>query len=325
MGSEQMSDITASMAQPADTGSTRSRFPLHIAVFLAPALAIYTIFSIYPLIDTILLSLYASDETGARHFAGLSNFYTLLADPNWSSQFWNAFKNNLIFFGIHMVVQNGIGLGLAMLLSLPRLTGGNVYRTLLFLPTMLSVVIIGFIWQLIINPLWGIAPSILKAVGLGSLFGPWLGEESTALITISLISVWQFVGIPMMLIYAALLNIPDDLLDAATVDGAGPFSVFWFVRLPLILPTLGVVSILTFVANFNAFDLIYAVKGALAGPNFSTDILGTFFYRTFFGYQLQVGSPTMGATVATAMLVIILVGVLLYLFGVQRRLQRHTF
>jgi raffinose/stachyose/melibiose transport system permease protein len=129
----------------------------------------------------------------------------------------------------------------------------------------------------------------------------------------------------MMLIYAALLNIPDDLVDAAIVDGAGPFSVFWFVKLPLILPTLGVVSILTFVANFNAFDLIYAVKGALAGPNFSTDILGTFFYRTFFGYQLQIGSPTMGATVATAMLVIILIGVLIYLLGVQRRLQRHTF
>lgn len=302
-----------------------SRRPLHIVVFLAPALIVYSVFSIYPLLDTIRLSFYAGDQAGIQHFAGLANFRTLLTDAAWSVQFWNALRNNLLFFAIHMVVQNGIGLGLAMLLSLPRLTGGSVYRTLAFLPTMLSVVIIGFVWQLILNPLWGIAPSLLKTVGLGSLFGPWLGQESTALLTISLISVWQFVGIPMMLIYAALINIPDELLDAATVDGAGPFSVFWFVRLPLILPTLGVVSILTFVANFNAFDLIYAVKGALAGPNFSTDILGTFFYRTFFGYQLQVGSPTMGATVATAMLIIILIGVLIYLFGVQRRLQRHMF
>ncbi|HZH50990.1 MAG TPA: sugar ABC transporter permease [Microvirga sp.] len=308
-----------------ESAAARSRFPMHIAVFLAPALIIYTVFSIYPLIDTIRLSLYAGDETGARSFVGLDNFRTLLTDPAWSGQFWNALGNNLIFFLIHMVVQNGIGLGLAMLLSLPRLAGGSVYRTLLFLPTMLSVVIIGFIWQLMLNPLWGIAEGLMNAVGLGRFFGPWLGQESTALLTISLISVWQFVGIPMMLIYAALINIPDDLLDAATVDGAGPFSVFWFVRLPLILPTLGVVSILTFVANFNAFDLIYAVKGALAGPNFSTDILGTFFYRTFFGYQLQVGSPTMGATVATAMLFVILTGVLIYLFAVQRRLQRHTF
>ncbi|MCB8822557.1 carbohydrate ABC transporter permease [Microvirga rosea] len=320
-----MSTTSFETTAPLVAAPARSRLPLHIVVFLAPALLIYSIFSIYPLVDTIRLSFYAGDQTGAQHFAGLDNFRMLLSDPTWSGQFWNALRNNLFFFGVHMVVQNGIGLGLAMLLSLPRLTGGSVYRTLIFLPTMLSVVIIGFVWQLMLNPLWGIAPSLLKAVGLGSFFGPWLGQESTALITISLISVWQFVGIPMMLIYAALINIPDDLLDAATVDGAGPFSVFWFVRLPLILPTLGVVSILTFVANFNAFDLIYAVKGALAGPNFSTDILGTFFYRTFFGYQLQVGSPTMGATVATAMLIVILIGVLIYLFGIQRRLQRHTF
>jgi raffinose/stachyose/melibiose transport system permease protein len=92
----------------------------------------------------------------------------------------------------------------------------------------------------------------------------------------------------------------------------------------MILPTLGVVSILTFVGNFNAFDLIYAMKGAQAGPNGATDILGTFFYRTFFGYQLQAGNPTMGAAVATMMLIIILIGVLFYLFGVQRRLQHHT-
>lgn len=317
-----MSDALSSRLERTAGGP---RFPLHVLVFLAPALAIYTFFSIYPLIDTIRLSLYAGDETGLPHFIGLGNFRTLLFDPAWSGQFWNALRNNLAFFVIHMIVQNGIGLGLAMLLSLPRLKGGSFYRTLIFMPTMLSVVIIGFIWQLILNPLWGISEKFLNFFGLGALFSPWLGQESTALVTISLISVWQFVGIPMMLIYAALLNIPDELLDAATVDGAGPFSIFWFVRLPLILPTLGVVSILTFVANFNAFDLIYAVKGALAGPNFSTDILGTFFYRTFFGYQLQVGNPTMGATVATAMLTIILIGVLLYLFGVQRRLQRHTF
>jgi len=127
----------------------------------------------------------------------------------------------------------------------------------------------------------------------------------------------------MLLIYAALINIPDDLIDAATVDGAPAFHIFWQIRLPMILPTLGVVSILTFVGNFNAFDLIYAMKGAQAGPNYATDILGTFFYRTFFGYQLQPGNPTMGAAVATMMLLIILVGVLFYFFGVQRRLQHH--
>jgi raffinose/stachyose/melibiose transport system permease protein len=304
---------------------TRDNVPwsTYIVVFLAPAVIVYTIFSIYPLIDTMRLSLYTQDATGAAHFVGLDNFITLLTDPRWNGPFWNAFWNNVVFFAIHMIVQNSIGLALAVLLSLPALTGRSMYRTLIFLPTMLSVVIIGFIWNLILSPIWGVSKGALTAVGLASWFQPWLGLESTALITVSLISVWQFVGIPMMLIYAALLNVPDDLVDAATVDGANQWYVFWYVKLPLILPTLGIVAILTFVGNFNAFDLIYAIKGAIAGPNFSTDILGTFFYRTFFGYQLQPGSATMGATVATMMLMIILVGVLLYLFGVQRRLQRH--
>src|SRR5262249_44586821 len=145
--------------------------------------------------------------------------------------------------------------------------------------------------------------------GLQGLFQPWLGMEGSALVTLSLMSVWQFVGIPLMLFYAALLAIPDELMDAATIDGATALQVFWRVKLPLILPTVGIVSILTYVGNFNAFDLIYAVKGALAGPNFSSDLLGTFFYRTFFGYQLQLGNPSMGATIATVMFLIILLGV----------------
>jgi raffinose/stachyose/melibiose transport system permease protein len=161
-------------------------------------------------------------------------------------------------------------------------------------------------------------------VGLGDWFAPWLGEESTALTTLSLISVWQFVGIPMMLIYAALIAIPEDLIEAAVVDGSGPWRIFWRIRLPLILPTLGLVTILTFVANFNAFDLIYSVKGALAGPNYSADILGTLFYRTFFGFQSQPGNATLGAAVATVMFLVILCGVGLYFFAVQRRLQRFA-
>ncbi len=127
----------------------------------------------------------------------------------------------------------------------------------------------------------------------------------------------------MMLIYASLLAIPEELLDAAYVDGASPMRIFWQIKLPLILPTLGLVTILTFIGNFNAFDLIYAVKGALAGPNFSTDILGSFFYRTFFGFQSSLGSATLGSTVASLMFLIILAGVMVYFWLVQRRLHRY--
>jgi raffinose/stachyose/melibiose transport system permease protein len=305
-------------------GRRRRGFPWHVVVFLAPATLIYTLFMIYPLADSVRLSLYTQDGAGRESFAGLANYATLLADPQWADRFWGALGNNLVFFLIHMLVQNPIGILLAALLSLPRLRFRGAYRTLLFTPALLSVVIIGFIWQLILSPLWGVAKGLLSLIGLQSLFAPWLGQEGAALITLALISVWQFVGIPMLLIYAALLNIPDELNQAATIDGATQWQIFWKVKLPLIWPAIGIVSILTFVGNFNAFDLIYAIQGALAGPNFSSDIMGTLFYRTFFGFQLQLGSPTMGAAIATMMFLIILAGVLAYLFLVQRRLQRYA-
>jgi raffinose/stachyose/melibiose transport system permease protein len=306
-------------------GMNRSAYWRVLSFFLAPAVVIYTLFSIFPLLATIFDSFYARHEGGSLTFNGLGNFATLLGEETWSKPFWNAFKNNCLFFLIHMGVQNPIGLALAALLSLKQLAFRNTYRTLIFMPTMLSVVIIGFIWQLILSPLWGIWKMFLGSVGLGFLFGPYLGQESTALITVALISVWQFVGIPMILIYTALLAIPDELVDAATVDGLNQWQTFFYVKLPLIWPTIGLVSVLTFVANFNAFDLIYSMQGALAGPNFATDILGTLFYRTFFGNQLQLGDPTMGATVATMMFVIILMGLLAYLYFIQRRIQRYSF
>jgi raffinose/stachyose/melibiose transport system permease protein len=302
----------------------KARARTHIFVFLAPAVLVYTAVMIWPLFNTLRLSLYTVDETG-RHFAGLGNFHTLFGDPNWSKSFWNALGNNVWFFIIHMLVQNPIGVALAAILSHPRLRFAALYRSAIFIPTILSFVIVGFAWKLILSPIWGIAPSMLEAVGLKSLFAPWLGKEEYALTTLALISVWQFVGIPMMLIYAALLSIPEEIIEAGEIDGITGGSAFWKIKLPLILPSIGIISILTFVGNFNAFDLIYTSQGALAGPNFSTDILGTFLYRTFFGFQLQIGDPYMGSAIATAMFAIILLGVCFYLFAIQSRMRRYQF
>ena len=296
----------------------------HILVFLAPAVIVYSAVMIFPLFATLRLSLFTEIDQ-VRVFVGLDNFRTLLGDERWSESFWNSIINNFKFFVIHMLVQNPIGVALAALLSSPKLRFNQFYRTAIFIPTILSFVIVGFAWKLILSPIWGIAPSMLDAVGLKSLFAPWLGRESSALITLSLISVWQFVGIPMMLIYAALLSIPEEVLEAGECDGVTGFSAFWRIKLPLILPSIGIISVLTFVANFNAFDLIYAAQGALAGPDYSTDILGTFLYRTFFGFQLQLGDPHMGSAIATGMFAIILIGVCIYLFGIQRRLHRYQF
>jgi len=302
--------------------AVRPRF--HVAVFLAPAVLVYTAVMIFPLFNTLRLSLYARGGTGPV-FAGLENFRTLFGDPHWSAAFWNALGNNVWFFVIHMAVQNPIGIGLAAILSHPRLRFATFYRSAIFIPTILSFVIVGFAWKLILSPIWGIAPSMLDAVGLKSLYAPWLGKEDYALTTLALISVWQFVGIPMMLIYAALLAIPEGVLEAGEIDGITGWAAFWRIKLPLVLPSIWIISILTFVGNFNAFDLIYAAQGALAGPDFSTDILGTFLYRTFFGFQLQLGDPHMGAAIATAMFAIILAGVCLYLFLIQTRLRRYQF
>jgi len=304
----------------------RKPFPWHITVFLAPAVLIYTTFMIYPMVASLDFSLYTTVEGGKQVFVGLGNYIKLLTDPLWSQPFWNAFWNNVIFFIIHMTLQNPIGLFLAVLLA-SNIRGAWIYRTIIFTPTILSVVLIGFAWKLILSPTWGIWFPLLDKLGLGDneIAIALLGNEQSALITLGLISVWQNIGIPMMLFLAALIRIPNELIEAAQVDGASSWKIFWKIQFPLIIPTVGIVAILTFIGNFNAFDLIYATQGALAGPNYSTDIMGTFFFRTFFGFQLRPGDPNMGATVAGMMLLIILTGVLIYLFGWQRRMEEVQF
>ncbi len=302
---------------------SRKPFPTHLLVFLAPATLVYTIFMIYPLFDSLRLSFYDVNEFGKEFFVGFQNFIRLFTNVNWAPRFWQALKNNFVFFLIHTFVQNPIGLLLAALLTRMTIKGKTFFRTVFFMPTMLSFVLVGFIWKLILSPLWGIAKDILGAVGLGSLFGPWLGLESSALITVSLISVWQYVGIPMMLFYAALISIPDELVEASMVDGANEWQAFWKIKFPILLPTIGIVEMLTFVGNFNAFDLVFVVQGAMGNPEYSTDLLGVLFYRTTFGHQLQVGDPLMGATVASMMFLIILTGVLLYMFVWQKRVTTY--
>lgn len=305
-------------------GAPAARRRWHVLVFLAPALLVYSALMVLPLVETLRLALYRKVD-GLTSFVGFDNFVLLFGDGRWSGHFWQALGNNLIFFLFHLALQNPIGIALAALLSLPNLRGRTIYRTIFFLPTMLSFVIVGFTWKLILSPIWGVAPTLLGAVGLRGLFQPWLGQEASALPTLALVSVWQFVGVPMMLIYAAMLAIPDEVIEAAELDGVTGFAQFWRIKLPLVLPTIGICSVLTFVGNFNAFDLIYTSQGALAGPNYATDILGTFLFRTFFGNQLQLGDPNMGATIATMMFLIILIGVSVYLFGVQQRMRRYQF
>jgi len=296
----------------------------HIAVFLAPAVLIYTAVMVLPLIETLRASFYQTDiVTQVTSYVGTENYHRLFTNIYWVKPFLNALWNNFYFFVINMMVQNPIGILIAALLSMRTLRGKSFYRTAIFMPTLLSFVVVGFVWKLILSPLWGVGEGMMIYVGLGDYFMPFLGDEETALITISLISVWQYIGIPMMLMYAALLSIPEEVIEAAECDGVTGVAQFFKIKLPLIMPTVGIISILTFVGNFNAFDLIYTTQGALGGPDYSTDILGTLMYRTFYGQQSQIGDPNMGAAIATMMFFIILIGVAIYLFFVQRKLVRY--
>lgn len=294
---------------PAETLIMR-RFPTHILVFLVPAGLIYSLFMAVPLLDSLRLSLFGV-RGGEEAFVGFENYAKLLTDPLYSEGFWGAVRHNVVFSAIHLLVQNPLGLLLAALLTLPHLRGRYVYRSLIFIPTTISVVIVAFIWQLILSPVWGVTKTAV------------LGDPQWALVALSFISIWQYVGLPMILFYAVLVNIPQDLIDAARVDGASAWHTFWRVKFPLVLPTLGVISIITYIANFNAFELVFTVKGPLAGPGYATDIMGTYFYREFFGYQSKLGSPTIGATVASMTLMMILVGVLAYLFIWRRKVATY--
>ncbi len=298
----------------------RKQFPFYLIVFIAPALICYSVFMAFPLVDSLRLSLLTFESDGTAVFVGLGNFERLFTEEFWSFRFWNALRNNFIFFGVHMLVQNPMALLLAVILTRRGLRGVPVFRTILFAPTTLSYVIVGFTWSLLLSPLWGILHKPLTDIGLPT---PLLGRTDTALVTVALVSVWQFIGLPMMLFVASLISINDELIDAALVDGASAWDVFWRIKFPLILPTIGIVTVLTFVGNFNAFALIYTMQGSTGDPNLSTDILGTFFFRTAFGAG-GAAEPNfgMGTAIATMMFFIILTVVIIYLYGVQRRLVR---
>lgn len=289
-------------------------------LFLLPALLIYLGFMAIPLFSSLGLSFYTGTGLRPDRFVGLTNYVDLFTNPLWRDRFLNALRNTFVFFTIHMLVQNTLGLLFALLLA-SGIKGNNLLRTIIFIPATLSVLVIGFLWRLILNPQWGAVNQLLKSVGLDQWALPWLGEPGLVLIIISLVSVWQWVGLPTMMFLAGLLTIPDELLEAARVDGASAWQSFWRIRLPLLAPVIGIVAILTFVGNFNAFDIVYAMAGARGDPKYAADLLGTFFYRTAIAGEHPVARPDMGigAAVATVTFVILLAGVSLWLIFQRQR------
>lgn len=289
-------------------------------LFLLPALIIYAVFMAFPLINSMRLSFYTGTGLTPDHFVGFDNYIKLFTNPLWKDKFFNALGNTVIFFGIHIFFQNTLGLLFATLLA-SSLKGRNIYRTIIFVPATMSIVVTGFLWQIILNPRWGALNQILEGIGLESWARPWLGDPDVVLIVIALVSSWQWVGLPTMMFLAGLMAIPDELLEAARIDGASGWQTFWKVKIPLLVPVIGIVSVLTFVGNFNAFDVVYAMAGSRGEPNYEADLLATFFYRTGLAGEAPAARPDMGmgAAVATVTFLILFVGVSLWLVSSRRR------
>ena len=211
-------------------------------------------------------------------FIGLSNYAEILT--YWP--FYRAAFHNTIIFAAILVFQHTVGLYLAVLLNgNPRFM--QFYRTVLFLPVIMSLVATGFVWTLMLSPNIGLINPLLKAVGLGFLQGQWMSNPSTALADIIFVTAWNSMGWSIIIYLSGLQNVPKELKQAAEMDGANSRQVFWRVVFPQLSPAFTALTVLTFIGTFRTFDVVYVIAGPLGAPNFSTDVLGTLIYRTAFG------------------------------------------
>lgn len=251
-------------------------------LFVAPALVLYLIFVGYPFLQTIYFSL--TDWNGVRpvkNFIGLANYQEMLRDP----LLWRSLRNNVTWVIVGTIVPMAIGLLLAMLLwRQPR--GFNLFRTIFFMPQVLSAVVIGIIWSWIYNPLFGNLNKLLKAVGLGDLARGWLGDPSVALYAVLGAAIWAEVGFVFVVFLAGLQNVSKDLLEAATIDGANGWQRFKDVTVPQLSNVINVVTALLLIGGFNVFDIVFVMTQG--GPANATEVIATLTYKEAFT-QNRVG------------------------------------
>lgn len=267
---------------------------------LAPAMVLYLLFIVYPLLSGLRYSLYNWDGVGPlKNYVGLENFVYLLTSRTFSHFVYRAIGHNLYVFGLTVILQLFFGLVVAFLLT--RVRAARFFQTAYFIPYTLSLVVVGFLWGLLLQPQWGLVNQMLVKVGLGHLAQPWLGSPSLALLTIILVATWQGIAFPIMVFHAGIIGVPQEILESARVDGASHWQVFWRILAPLSLSTAVLLAMLLFIGSFGAFELIYIMQGAEAGPYYATDVLGTLFYRVAFG---GMGATATGMGLASALAVL---------------------
>jgi raffinose/stachyose/melibiose transport system permease protein len=201
-----------------------------------------------------------------------------------------------------------------------KIKGAGVFRVVTYIPNMIPLVLVGFMWVLFLNPQAGLVNQLLKLVGLGRFAQPWLGQASTALTTIILVMFGEILGSMYSLFLAAILDISPELIEAAYIDGANNWKITWRIIFPLTFSTFRTLAILIFIWSFNIFDMVYALVGVQAGPYRTTDVLGTLFYRTAFG-GLGSGAVDMGlgASVTVFIFTIVMPVSILYVYIVEKR------
>lgn len=298
-----------------------SRWPLRlwIAFLILPAAAVMIVFVVVPIVTALAYSLYSWHGSARAGFVGLENFRVVLTEQPYAGWTLRAFWHNVIVFVSLMLAQNGTAFFIAYGL-LKTLPGHRFHQVAVFLPVILSTVIIGALWKLLLNPIFGLVNNGLTAIGLGSLAQPWLGQESTALGSLIFVNAWHWVGFPALLFLAGMQRIPKEVLEAARLDGAGDGVLMRRIVWPLVAPAATIAVLLMFIGSFNWFELPYVMTGLDGSPGGATDVLGLYFYRTAFG-GVTSGLQDFGRGSALAVLMFIFIIVVSVLFA--RMLRRR--
>jgi raffinose/stachyose/melibiose transport system permease protein len=280
-------------------------------LLLAPALLLLGTFVYLPILENVRYSFHQwSSLSPTWTFVGLDNYRTLFADPI----FWRALSNNLTYAVLSVVVQVGLSLVLAAILEAGLFSRrlSSFFRVSLFIPSILPITVVGFLWTLLYQPSLGLLAQALEAIGLGDLSRAWLGEEETALLAVVAVSQWQWTGYIAVLFVVAIRAIPRELYEAAALDGAGRIRQFWHVTVPGVRETTLLMACITIFGAIKVFDIVWVMTAG--GPNNASEVLGTYMYRSAFRNDL------VGYAAAVAVVIFVLTSA----FGlVQIKLQRE--
>ncbi|GAA1487510.1 sugar ABC transporter permease [Brachybacterium sacelli] len=254
-------------------------------VFIGPAALLFLTFSLIPIVIAITLSFQDTQTLGDGDWVGLANFAALGSDR----LFRTALVNTVVFAVGTVPTSMALGLAFAVALNRP-LPGRGLFRAMFFVPMVAAGVVVGVVMSWIFNTDYGVANNALELLGLGRL--PWLTSPSMAMLTLIIVVVWTRIGFCMVIYLGALQSVPGEIIEAASIDGAGPWARFRRITLPMLAPTTSILLILNVVFSLQAFDIIYVLTGG--GPGFSTTVLIQYVFRSAFqdaqmGYAAALG------------------------------------